>query len=128
MPICVVQMQDQAFGGCYLEHSLEQVAGGLRGRFADGVAQVDLVDPHVHQILNDLADSVWIYRSFEGTLDHAGDVATGEQAVVVGLGDDRLEAVQGFTDGGVGVPVAKGLTGGGEDGDFVNRSGKAQVH
>ena len=94
-----------------------------RGRLADGLPEVDVVDAPLQQCLCEMGHPVRVLQTFEGAMRGRGDIAAGAE-VPRHLGHDPPDAVHRLVDGGVDIALAERVRSG-EDSTLVTPASTA---
>ena len=90
---------------------------------ADGVAERDFVAAEVPQHLGDVDHRLRLDLALIGAAEHAGDIAAHPDAVGLGAGQHRLEALDRFRDRAIDVGARKAFRRRGEHRDQLGAGG-----
>src|SRR5690606_12997371 len=94
---------------------------------ADGVAEGDLVAPHLPEAPGNYGHRRWRHLPFVGTAEDAGDIPPHPDAALGGGGEEGGETLQALLDGAVDVLLGKGFRGGGKDRHFAGPGGRRRL-
>ena len=92
----------------------------IRGGLADGVGYGHFINADIDQTVYHVNDGLRFDFAFKSAPEGGGHVAAHKQAGIAGLGDHRLETLDGPFDGGVDIFTVEGFASGREHRHLVH--------